>query len=269
MVLKGTAEANAIALQLIAQLLLDAAATRAQQQQEQGVEISAPDNLAIKILLHKFLAGAIIGKGGAIIKQIMADTGARLQLSNEPLVGSTEKTVTITGVPDTLHAACLRVITQVRDNPLRSGSSSIPYIPGGALAFPSNPYGVPTPYGAAPVQQGLYGQQPMYGAPQGQGGFGGAPQGAPPAPGAQKTEKIVIPTVCAGSVIGKGGSIIRDIKSQSGTSITIADPEPTAQNDRVVSVTGTPQGIQTAIYLIRQRVEAYQPPGGAAPAQAY
>merc|ERR1712106_435777 len=88
--------------------------------------------------------------------------------------------------------------------------------------------------------------------------------GAQSAPGGDKTEKIVIPTVCTGSVIGKGGSIISDIKLQSGTFISIADPEPTTPDDRVVSVTGTGQGIQTAIFLIRQRVEAYQPLGMAA-----
>merc|ERR1712194_911434 len=80
--------------------------------------------------------------------------------------------------------------------------------------------------------------------------------------GMSKTEKIVIPTVCAGTVIGKGGSIIREIKMQSATNVSVAAPEPTAPNDRVVSITGPAQGIQTAIFLIRQRVESYQPPGG-------
>ena len=80
--------------------------------------------------------------------------------------------------------------------------------------------------------------------------------------GPPKTEKIVIPTVCAGTVIGKGGSIIRDIKLQSSTTITIADPEPTAPQDRIVSISGTGHGIQTAISLIRHRVESYTPPPG-------
>jgi len=68
-------------------------------------------------------------------------------------------------------------------------------------------------------------------------------------------KKIAIPTVCAGAVIGKGGTIINDIKGQSGCQIRIADPDPASPNERVVTVTGSPQGIQTAVYLIRQRVE--------------
>merc|ERR1719397_66238 len=73
------------------------------------------------------------------------------------------------------------------------------------------------------------------------------------------TQKIAIPTVCAGCVIGKGGSVIRDLRAQAQCNISIADPEQNSPNERVVTLTGTSQGIQTAIYLIRQLVEQYQP----------
>lgn len=65
---------------------------------------------------------------------------------------------------------------------------------------------------------------------------------------------------CIGCVIGKGGSVIRDLRVQSGTNISIADPEANNPNERVVTLTGTPQGIHTAVLLIRQLVEQYQPP---------
>jgi len=87
----------------------------------------------------------------------------------------------------------------------------------------------------------------------------------PPAPTTVDTsQKIAIPTVCAGAVIGKGGTIIADIKAQSGCQIRIADPETSTPNERVVTVTGSPQGIQTAVYLIRQRVEQPYGPYGTA-----
>lgn len=53
--------------------------------------------------------------------------------------------------------------------------------------------------------------------------------------------------------------MIRDLRAQSQCNISIADPEQTSPNERVVTLTGTSQGIQTAIYLIRQLVEQYQP----------
>lgn len=220
------------------------------------------------MLIHKFLAGSIIGKGGSIIREIQEATQCRISLSVDALAGSTEKTVTITGTPDTLHAGFVRVLSQLSNNPLRTGSTTILYVPGAANTAAA--FGAPyNPYGAPPQQQqSPYGAQ--YGVPQQQQSPYGAPYGAAPAQqgnaGVQKTEKIVIPTVCAGTVIGKGGSIIRDIKNQSSTNITIADPEPTAPADRVVSVTGNHQGIQIAIHLIRQRVESYQPPNAMAAA---
>jgi len=66
---------------------------------------------------------------------------------------------------------------------------------------------------------------------------------------------MVIPKACSGAVIGRGGSIISQIKLQSGTQISIADAAPGSE-DRVVSITGAPQAIQSAMFMIRQRVDA-------------
>lgn len=261
---KGSEQSIAQAMKLIATLCLDAGNQR-KLTDPKGPEPET--QYGVKVLIHKFLAGSIIGKGGCIIREIQEATQCRISLSVDALAGSTEKTVTITGTPETLHAGFVRVLSQLSNNPLRTGSTTILYVPGAANAAAA--FGAPfNPYGAPPQQQSPYGAQ--YGAPPQQQSPYGAPYGAAPPqqgpPGAQKTEKIVIPTVCAGTVIGKGGSIIRDIKNQSSTNITIADPEPTAPADRVVSVTGSHQGIQIAIHLIRQRVESYQPPNGMAAA---
>lgn len=57
--------------------------------------------------------------------------------------------------------------------------------------------------------------------------------------------------------------MIRDLRAQSGTNISISDADATNPNERVVTLTGTPTGIQTAIFLIRQLVEQYNPPARA------
>jgi len=252
MQIKGTVEFNVTALKLIGELLIKNDQERKQTENPEAVV----DTHCFKVLVHQSLAGAIIGRGGAIIKSIQEDTAAKISLSTEPLGGSTEKTVSVTGNIEQLQAATTRILTQIRDNPMRPGTTSIPYVPG----QPQMQFGAPSPYGAPQA----YGMPPQaYGMPPQQSPYGMPPQAMGGA--ATKLEKIVIPTICAGTVIGKGGSIIRDIKMQSGTSISVAAPEPTAPNDRVVSISGPPQGIQTAIFLIRQRVESYQPPAGVAP----
>lgn len=255
--LKGIPEHNAKAGELITRLLISA---NNERKQSNGDTDTTVEEYSLKLLIHKFLAGCIIGKGGTIIKEIQQNTGVKMSISNEPLGASTEKQVSISGSPEQVHSALTRVFTQLQENPLREGSSQVAYVPG-ALASPyaspfgaAAPYGKPGyPYGAAPPPQQYspYGQMPT------------APYAADPM--GMKTEKIVIPSVCAGTVIGKSGSIIAEIKSQSGCQISIAAAEPTAPQDRVVSITGTAQGINAAIQLIRQRVESYQPPEGMAP----
>lgn len=262
--LKGVPEHNAMAGKLITQLLINA---NNERKQSSGDTETPVQEYSLKLLIHKFLAGCIIGKGGTIIKEIQAETQVKISISNEPLGASTEKQVSITGSPDTVFAGLTKVFNQLQENPLREGSSIIPYVPGVVAQPAPNPYaqafaGAPGGYGKPPAG---YPPSP-YGAPQQTySPYGQIPTAYGSAdPNAMKTEKIVIPSVCAGTVIGKSGSIIAEIKSQSGCQISIAAAEPTAPQDRVVSITGTSQGINAAIQLIRQRVESYQPPEGMA-----
>lgn len=237
----GTVEFNAAALRMIAELLLKSDAER--NGSSEGYE--PKETCVMKILVHQHSVGALIGKGGVIIKAMQTETGCKVSISTDSLGNSTEKTVTVTGKPAELHDVITRILTRISEHPLRPGTTSILHVPGQVMAFPvGNPYSAPGPYGMHSYSMPPAGP---YGAPMG-GGAG------------QKTQKIVIPTVCAGTVIGKRGSIIGDIKNQSGTSISVAAAEPSNPDDRVVSITGSEQGIQTAIYLIRQRVESYQPP---------
>jgi len=86
--------------------------------------------------------------------------------------------------------------------------------------------------------------------------FGGPPAAHLP-PHMLKTEKVIIPDTFSGVVIGKGGSIIKAIKARTDTNISLADPNEA--KDRVVTISGSPQGVQAAIAMIRERVENYHP----------
>ena len=269
MLIKGTVEQIGKAALLIAELLIEAA-----QSKDRPTSLSSAvpsDQAQLRLLVHKLAVGAIIGKGGAVIRETQEKTTARVQVSNEPLPGSSEKTVSVTGSPTAVHDAITRVVTQLRDNPLKPGTRNYEY-------NPNAPYGGPPGGGYDGSGGGRGGgggggsggggggggyREPHHPAPMPLaigGGAGGAAAGA--AGGTPSTQKIAIPTVCAGCVIGKNGSVIRDLRQQSGTNISISDPEPSAPNERVVTLTGSPSGIQTAVFLIRQLVEQYQPAGG-------
>jgi transcription antitermination factor NusA-like protein len=246
MVLKGSATQIAQSTKLISDLMVQSAL----QREKKEFDANAENTTALRFLVHKSTVGAIIGKGGAVIKDTQAQTGARVQVSNDPLPRSTEKSVTLTGSSDAISKAAYRVLCQLRDNPLKSGTKVYPYVPGQPM-IPEMPFGGMAPYGqqAGPT---MYAQTPIL-----QYGLGTAVAAASQP---TSTQKIAIPTICAGCVIGKRGSVIRELRIRSGCNISIADPEPNNQGERVVTLQGTAQGIQMAVYLIRQLVEQYQPP---------
>jgi len=262
MVLKGQSSHIAKAFQLIAEHLVEAAVQAEKKGFTNNTEV-ASDSTVIKLLVHKSIVGAVIGKGGTVIKETQTETGARVQVSNEPLPNSTEKTISVTGTPVAIYNALIRILVQLCDNPVRSGTRVLLYIPGPPMYPPqlASPYGFAGPYGA-PL---LYGQSgPVYGGALAQSLRSmsvGSPMHLYPgqAQQAQTRQELPIPTVCAGGIIGKGGSVIRDLRAQSGTNISIADPESNNLAERIVTISGPPQGVQTAIFLIRQLVEQYQP----------
>jgi len=256
MLVKGAIPSVAKACSLVARNLVDAA------NQKNGNNDT--DSATLRLLIHRSTVGAIIGKGGETIKQTQTDTGARIQISNEPLPHSTDKTVTVTSSPAAIEQAVLAILLQLQENPLRAGTKEYQYQPGAMSTIAMSGFSA----GAA-VSPYLPGISPQIG----QQGFGQTPlpiytqsaglQSAVPsqygAAAVTSTQKIAIPTITAGCVIGKGGSTIREIRMNSQTSVSIADPDAASPNERVVTLSGTPQGIQTAIYMIRQLVEQYQP----------
>ncbi|XP_046969835.1 heterogeneous nuclear ribonucleoprotein K isoform X1 [Vanessa cardui] len=74
----------------------------------------------------------------------------------------------------------------------------------------------------------------------------------------ETTTQVTIPKDLAGAIIGKAGSRIRKIRAESGAGIEIAEPLPGAA-DRIITITGTPQRIQKAQYLLQQSVHESNP----------
>lgn len=173
------------------------------------------------------------------------------------------------------------------------GMQVVPYVPhnaGGQMGRDKYPgqamppqRGPQTPYGAPygqPPQQHAQGQMP-YGAgsprtpyagagpqqPHAYGGPHGAPQpphpqqhpqqpmqgGAAPYPGQPITQQIFIPNDMVGAIIGKGGAKINEIRQLSGSVIKINEPQDN-NNERLVTITGTQECNQMALYMLYSRL---------------
>jgi heterogeneous nuclear rnp K-like protein 2 len=114
----------------------------------------------------------------------------------------------------------------------------------------ATPYGAPAPHHQQPPHQ-AYGQpgpaQPVHpSAP---------PQPAAPSaiPGQPITQQIYIPNDMVGAIIGKGGQKINEIRTLSGSVIKINEPQENS-NDRLVTITGTQEQNQMALYMLYTRL---------------
>ncbi|KAK1820171.1 PAB1 binding protein [Friedmanniomyces endolithicus] len=174
------------------------------------------------------------------------------------------------------------------------GMQVVPYVPqnaGGQMGHPDNShkqpypqqqqqqrtpapaYGMPYSHGGPSQHQA---QQPMpYGAGSPRASYGGAgphqPQpyghGPPQAshagppqqpmqgmvPGQPITQQIFIPNDMVGAIIGKGGAKINEIRQLSGSVIKINEPQDN-NNERLVTITGTQECNQMALYMLYSRL---------------
>jgi len=116
------------------------------------------------------------------------------------------------------------------------------------------------PYGAGSPGRAHYGgpaQPSPYGPPHGAApvAHGAAPNPAVQMPGQPLTQQIFIPNDMVGAIIGKGGAKINEIRSLSGSVIKINEPTDNS-NERLVTITGTPECNQMALYMLYSRLES-------------
>ncbi|XP_076456197.1 poly(rC)-binding protein 3-like isoform X3 [Babylonia areolata] len=83
------------------------------------------------------------------------------------------------------------------------------------------------------------------------------PAQAPPLPAGQATHEMAIPNDLIGCIIGRGGQKINEIRQVSGANIKISNAED-GTADRKVTITGTPDNIGVAQYLISTSMELHK-----------
>jgi hypothetical protein len=229
------------------------------------------ENCHIVLLIPNNQVGSMIGKAGVKVNAIRQTTGVQIKISEKPLGDSTEKSVTVVGNSKAIQTALQQICLHLNDE--ADKVATVPYVP--KPEYDDYGYGGRGDYsirGDYPRREGGGGRKrkqwpedDYYRGPYGEDGRGPyrdgfAPRGPPPGP-PQPSQTLVVPVpnYIMGTVIGKNGGSINEIRARSGATIKIAPLEAGA-TDRMVTITGTPQANETAIAMIHQKMAEHGSP---------
>ncbi|NXX97443.1 PCBP4 protein, partial [Centropus bengalensis] len=199
--------------------------------------------VTLRLVIPASQCGSLIGKAGAKIREIRESTGAQVQVAGDLLPNSTERAVTVSGVPDTI-IQCVRQICAVILEPPQPCRRRAP-----ALVPLSHPPSLSLGILQVCASPGL--------------GWGHGIAGDPPFPlltslslppgldpSSQSTsQEFLVPNDLIGCVIGRHGSKISEIRQMSGAHIKIGN-QTEGSSERHVTITGSPVSITLAQYLI-------------------
>ncbi|XP_069358327.1 poly(rC)-binding protein 3 isoform X5 [Maniola hyperantus] len=238
--------------------------------------------ITLRLIVPASQCGSLIGKGGSKIKEIRDVTGANIQVASEMLPNSTERAVTISGTCDAITQCIYHICCVMLESPPKG--ATIPYRPKPNVAGPvilagGQAYTIQGNYAVPAQDMGGLAKSPLAGlAALGLGGLGPAGTGGlnPAALAAlagsqlrtsnqtrnqpaanQQSHEMTVPNELIGCIIGKGGTKIAEIRQISGAMIRISNCEERegGSTDRTITITGNPDSVALAQYLINMSVE--------------
>ncbi|KAL2299680.1 hypothetical protein Nmel_012525 [Mimus melanotis] len=231
--------------------------------------------VTLRLVIPASQCGSLIGKAGTKIREIRESTGAQVQVAGDLLPNSTERAVTVSGVPDTIIQCVRQICAVILESPPKG--ATIPYHPGlslGTILLSANQgFSMQGQYsGVSPAEVTKLQQLSGHALPFGP--LGHAPTMMPglDASSQSSSQEFLVPNdVCIGlgmligCIIGRHGSKISEIRQMSGAHIKIGN-QTEGSSERHVTITGTPVSISLAQYLITACLETAKstsqvPPG--------
>ncbi|KAM4880833.1 poly(rC)-binding protein 2 isoform X5 [Molothrus aeneus] len=235
--------------------------------------------VTLRLVVPASQCGSLIGKGGCKIKEIRESTGAQVQVAGDMLPNSTERAITIAGIPQSIIECVKQICVVMLESPPKG--VTIPYRPkpssspvifaGGQDRYSSGSASYPHTAPSMCLNSDLEGppqeltklhqlamQQSHFPMSHGNTGFSGLDASAQ-----TTSHELTIPNDLIGCIIGRQGAKINEIRQMSGAQIKIANPVE-GSTDRQVTITGSAASISLAQYLINVSLESAKPSSQAA-----
>jgi len=213
--IKGNSEQVKSAVQMTAEKLQEIASN--------GNSDSVPP-VTMRLLVPNSQCGPLIGKGGQRIKEIREASGATITIPSETLPGSSERSVTLAGSPQSLGTCVSKIYEVFEEFPARQ--NNVQYFP--------HMYG----RSMGPTQVSVMsGQLSLQGLSR------------------RSEQRVRLPSNVIGSLIGKGGCHINEIRQFSGATVQIEENKKDSRMSDVV-MAGTPEAVSCATFLINARISA-------------
>nr|ABC86135.1 nova [Paracentrotus lividus] len=114
--------------------------------------ITSPERARqVKIVVPNSTAGLIIGKGGAMIKSIMEQSGSRVQISQKSDgITLSERVITISGEPENNRKAMSFIVNKIQEDPQSGSCNNLSYATITGPVANANPTGSPFAEGVSP-----------------------------------------------------------------------------------------------------------------------
>ncbi|KAJ6667696.1 hypothetical protein lerEdw1_016017 [Lerista edwardsae] len=253
--------------------------------------------LTLRMLMHGKEVGSIIGKKGETVKRIREQstaritisegscperittitgstdavfravsmiafkleetTGAQVQVAGDLLPNSTERAVTVSGVPDAIIQCVRQICAVILESPPKG--ATIPYHPslslGPVLLSANQGFSMQGQYSGM-SQAEVTKLQQLSGHPVSFSSLGQTPSivAGLDTNVQSSSQEFLVPNDLIGCIIGRQGSKISEIRQMSGAHIKIGN-QTEGSAERHMTITGTPVSITLAQYLITACLE--------------
>lgn len=225
-------------------------------------------DVSCKVTIPASAGGLILGRGGANIRAIAEESGAKLSMtSKDQAIFTQERVLTISGRASSCVKCTELVVIKLDENDdvaafvNRGTTYAAPMSAYGALNMGlASPYGV---FGGAVgaggrTSRGSRGGGHSHDAGQSQllnSLVGSAASSTPSA--AETTITLAVPNDLIGNILGRQGATIREIISLSGAKVLVSGRDEFVEGttNRLVTISGSPSCAQTAHMFITQRLQ--------------